>query len=101
MKKIYTSQDRLLVEYVKAMLESHGFDCVLKNQFLSSGVGDLPPVECWPEVWLLQDAQASHAAKLVEQLFVPAAGPAWQCPQCGEWHEAQFSDCWRCGKARL
>ena len=25
---------------------------------------------------------------------------AWQCPQCGERHEAEFSECWKCSYVR-
>jgi hypothetical protein len=60
-------------------------------------MGDLPPAECQAEVWVLNDADAP----LAERLLVAAAptGPEWQCA-CGERLGAQFTQCWHCGAYR-
>jgi hypothetical protein len=70
---------------------------VVRNEFLSSAMGELPPAECQAEVWVLNDADAQRAEHIL--LASPAPGPDWTCG-CGEVLGAQFSQCWRCGAYR-
>lgn len=99
MQKVYTSEDRLLVEHVKNILENENIRCVLKNTFLSSGAGELPPLECWLELWVTDDKQANQARTLIQQLLQAQQikKKDWQCPNCGEMLEGQFTACWKCG----
>ena len=92
-----------MVGFLKAILEDHGIDCIIKNEHLSGAVGELPPIECWPEIWLTDESNYQKACTLIknalhadEQGFV-----TWRCPSCGEVIEGQFTDCWNCGQARF
>lgn len=98
MKKVYTSEDRFLVQSVKDALESAGFECHLRNQYSIGGAGDLSPLECWPEVWLVDDADYDAAIGFLHEKFETSKqGNQWQCPQCGETNEPAFEICWKCG----
>jgi uncharacterized OB-fold protein len=44
--------------------------------------------------------QEAQAQALLDQARHPPTGPAWRCKHCGELHEPQFAQCWRCGKDR-
>ena len=79
------------------MLEAAGIRAVVRNEFLSSAMGELPPAECQAEVWVLNDADAQQAERIL--LAGPPSGPDWTC-SCGEVLGAQFSQCWRCGAYR-
>lgn len=106
MKKIYTSQDRLLVNHFKNVLENQNINCIIKQEYLSGAIGELPPHECWPELWVIRENQYKAASQIVAELLAAmteaALGTqiAWQCRHCGEHMEGQFTACWRCGRNR-
>jgi len=98
-KRVFTSHDPILAGYLRALLEEHGIGCIVKNEYLLGGVGELPPSECWPEVWVVEDGDEARACALVEEArpVEPASGvAAWRCLACGEWIEPEFGACWRC-----
>ncbi|VVC75632.1 hypothetical protein AQUSIP_09220 [Aquicella siphonis] len=95
MEKIFSSQDITLVSFYQAMLEDNGIASIIKNYYLSGGVGDLPANACVPELWVLDDNQAQAARELLRG----KTGAPWQC-DCGEQMAAQFSQCWKCGRVR-
>jgi hypothetical protein len=66
MKRIYVAADPLFVGFLRTMLEEHGIACIVKNDFLSGGLGEAPPLSCWPELWILDDADESRARYLIE-----------------------------------
>lgn len=97
MKRIYSSHDLLAVHHAKNVLEAAGIRAVVKNEILSSAMGELPPAECLAEVWVRR-ADAERAEKVLNQ--APADETPWQCASCGERQEPQFTQCWKCGKYR-
>lgn len=102
MKKVYTSDDPLLVAQLRQLLEDNHIACLVRNEFLMGAAGELPLNECWPEIWAVHDAQLDRARELVEAYLSAAddsAGP-WTCGGCGEPIEAVFSQCWNCGVER-
>jgi len=99
MKKVYTAQDRLIVNHLKNILELHNIPCVIKNEYLAGAAGELPLTECWPELWITEDQHAEQARELVATLDHQNQ-PRWTCSRCGESLEGQFTACWRCGESR-
>ena len=95
MKKVYASPNIAIVNLYKEILEQNGIETLMKNYYLTSGVGDLPPNECVPELWIMDDEQYENA----KSLLTTNKGPAWQC-ECGEKIEGQFAQCWKCGQQR-
>ena len=73
---------------------------MVRNEFLSSAMGELPPAECQAELWVLSEADAERAEAVLRKALAPASGPRWRCVQCREESEPQFTQCWRCGAWR-
>jgi hypothetical protein len=97
LKRIYSSFNLAAVHHAKNLLAAEGIPAVVKNEFLSSAMGDLPPAECQAELWLLDPRDAARAEQL---LFRPEPqGEDWTCG-CGERCGPQFTQCWRCGAYR-
>ncbi|MGQ0544541.1 MAG: putative signal transducing protein [Betaproteobacteria bacterium] len=98
MKRIYSSHDRLAVHHAKNLLEAEGIRAVVKNEILSSAMGELPPAECQAELWV-RAAEAERAERIL-RFESQVDGTAWRCASCGEACEPQFTQCWRCGSTR-
>ena len=99
MKRVYSSYNRAAAHHARNLLEADGIRAVVRNEFLSSAMGELPPAECQIEVWVLRDEDAAHADRVIHSSF-SASGPAWKCQAYGETSEGQFTQCWRCGAYR-
>jgi hypothetical protein len=99
MKRVYSSENSLEVGLIKGMLEQDGIDCLMKNQILSGALGEIPSHECWPEIWITNDADFELAMNIVEAALSPSEDSfnSWLCSS-GEKIEGQFSACWKCGK---
>lgn len=96
MKRVFGSYNQQLVHHAKNLLEAAGIRVLIRNQYLSSAMGELPPAECEAQIWVLDDADAGRANQILQH---QETGPDWTCA-CGETLGAQFSQCWRCGAQR-
>jgi hypothetical protein len=99
LKRIYSSHNLAAVHHARNLLETEGIRAVVKNEFLSSAMGDLPPAECQAEVWVVFEKDFPTAETILRSLNSPKDLPAWKCG-CGESCEGQFTQCWRCGAFR-
>jgi hypothetical protein len=99
LKRIFSSFDRIAVYHARNLLEAAGIRAVVKNEFLSSAMGELPPAECQMELWILADADQSCAEQVLKIPDPPPARGSWHC-RCGEAQEPQFTHCWSCGAVR-
>ena len=97
MKRVFGSYNQQLVHHAKNLLEAAGIRVLVRNQYLSSAMGELPPAECQAELWVMEEADLAKAREILES--EPASGADWSCA-CGETLGAQFSQCWRCGASR-
>ena len=97
MKRVFGSYNQQLVHHAKNLLEAAGIGVLIRNQYLSSAMGELPPAECEAQLWVLEDRDLEKAQQILNAQ--PVAGPDWTC-ECGETLGAQFSQCWRCGAQR-
>jgi hypothetical protein len=99
LKRIYSSFNLAAVHHAKNVLEAEGIRALVKNEMLSSAMGELPPAECQAELWVLRASEAERAARLLKyELWTE--GVPWRCAACGEFSEPQFTQCWRCGGYR-
>jgi hypothetical protein len=97
MKRVFSSHNAVLVHHSRNLLEAEGIETEVRNQMLSSAMGELPPAECQAELWV----RAEQAPRAEEILRRPAVqGPDWDCETCGETSGAQFAQCWKCGALR-
>jgi hypothetical protein len=101
MQPLYSSLNLLEIYHLKNLLEAEGIRCHIKNELLSRLAGEIPFTECAPQLWLLEERDFERARRVVADLGRSAPGrPPWQCPDCGEPLEGQFSACWHCGALR-
>ncbi len=81
------------------MLESQQIPCLVKNEHLGSAMGELPMLECWPELWVMHDYDAARAKTLIQEYQNSDLNddePAWTCANCMELVDAVFARCWNC-----
>jgi hypothetical protein len=99
MKKLTTSPSLVTINHYKNLLESEGIACRIKNEHLGSIVGEMPFVEVWPELWVINDLDVDRARQLIdEDITAESPGVTWKCKRCGEENEGQFGACWNCGR---
>ena len=101
MKRLTSNESIAYLGHLKNLLEQSGIGSVIKNEQLSGGIGEIPFLECLPELWVVSDNQLAAAQSLLEELAQSSpSAPAWRCTACGETNEGQFAACWNCGKAQ-
>jgi hypothetical protein len=99
MKRVFSSFNLAAAHHSKNLLEAAGIRARVRNEMLSSAMGELPPAECQVEVWIERDADLEKAQRVLQRKDLPE-GPPWSCASCGESSESQFTQCWRCGASR-
>ena len=103
MIKVFEDFDIMLVGHYQSILESNDIATFLKNQFGTSGVGELPFVEVVPQLFVLNEADAPRARALIEAVDEGSdteSLQAWDCPDCGTHQEAAFTQCWKCSASK-
>lgn len=106
MKQIFQAHDVTEAHLVKGLLESHGLSAVVRGEALSGVAGEVPFVDVWPTVWVLDDGREGEARAVVKEYERGPAQPValgvgWLCPKCGQDLDPQFTACWACGEDRL
>ena len=78
MKKLLRAKDLsgIDVNLLKGLLEQEGIPCLIKNEYLSIAMGDLPPAECFQELWLLDVDDYPHAREIWESWRTAMALPS-------------------------
>jgi putative signal transducing protein len=105
MKRLFTatnSIDGANIEMLKGLLEEAQIRCMIRNEYLSSAMGEVPFLESSPELWILNDEDYLRASALLQTwrtTRIEVHGP-WACTHCGENIEGQFTSCWQCGEER-
>jgi hypothetical protein len=99
MKRLFSSPNVAEVGLLKSFLAQEGIDCTTRNEHLSIASGAVPFVDCYPELWVLNDEDFTNAQELVSrwQNQGTTQFESWRCPDCGEENEGQFGACWQCG----
>ncbi|MEX2490985.1 MAG: DUF2007 domain-containing protein [Nitrospirales bacterium] len=102
MKKLYVSHSLIDVESRKELLDQAEIPSTIKNQRSNMLGGEVPFVELFPELWVLQDEDWDRAKKLLDEweLARPLGTTGWTCVSCGEIHQKEFTTCWKCNQER-
>jgi hypothetical protein len=98
----FTLADRAQAGLLKELLEREGIACLIRNDHLFAALGDIPFLECFPELWVVDDEVWPRARLLLDNWLKDGEDDAgsWSCPDCEEILEGQFGSCWKCGKER-
>jgi hypothetical protein len=100
MKLLTRCDHPLQAAHLANALRAAGIRCEVRNTTLAGAIGDIPWLECAPQIWIENPLDESRAQTLLAELHRAPTGPAWTCGHCGEVLEAQFGQCWKCGAAR-
>lgn len=101
---VYSAPSLPTVAWLHERLTDQGIDCLIRNEFLSSAAGELPPIETWPSLSIFDPKDEVLARKMVAELTDDsefAGKPDWQCTQCGTLNGAIFGSCWQCQRRDL
>lgn len=98
MQKVFSSESIVQVSHVRNLLQTAGIACEIRNDRLSGALGEIPFVECWPELWVVDERDLPQARSLIQRELSQPPEPlsSWCCEVCGEEIEGQFAECWRC-----
>jgi Putative prokaryotic signal transducing protein len=103
MKPLHTARHVTEAHLIRGYLESQGIATVVRGEYLTGGIGELPADLC--KVWVIDDSDFARADDLLQQFLQGEAARThaherWHCANCGENLEGQFTDCWNCGASR-
>jgi len=99
-KKLTSSESIITINHFKNVLASEDIPCQIRNEHLGSIVGEMPFIEVWPELWVINDLDYDRAKQLIDAAISDESPQrSWKCRKCGEENEGQFAACWNCGAA--
>lgn len=100
MKQVYSHPQLVMVSQMRNLLERAGIETQVRNEYASGAIGELAPIDAWPELWVVRDGDAERAGGIITELQTRQEQPDWQCDACGNLSPATFDFCWHCGEAR-
>ena len=104
MKQIYQARDEMEAHWLKGLLEREGIDAKVFGGAVSRVLGQLPINETYPTLQVpdeQEDAARAALTRILEDRPRAEEGARpWRCPDCGEWVDAHFGECWNCGYVR-
>ena len=95
-QRVYQTNHLLEAGYLRGLIEQQGIPCSIINGNLQGGAGELPVLDCGPEIWVHHPEHRARALAIIAAADKPVSGCAWRCRRCGESLPPQFTDCWRC-----
>jgi Putative prokaryotic signal transducing protein len=96
MKRLESAPNLALATLWADLLCQAGIEARVQRAYTSSLAGEIPPDQCLPEIWVLDDGQHRRAGELLADWRRPRE-QRWSCPDCQELIEGPFAQCWRCG----
>ncbi|MCC6954422.1 MAG: DUF2007 domain-containing protein [Deltaproteobacteria bacterium] len=103
MKKVFVSPTPWEAHHVRNILDADGIAARIHNENIRSAAGEIPSMECYPEVWVLDEAKVERAERLIADFQSQTScvsGSGWTCERCHEAIGPQFTQCWNCGAER-
>jgi hypothetical protein len=99
MRLLQRCDNRLQAEHYANVLRAAGIRCEVRNTSLAGALGEIPFMECAPQLWIDSALDEPRARQFIAAAQQPVDGPSWLC-NCGELIEPQFGACWHCGASR-
>jgi hypothetical protein len=96
MKRLLKAPNLALATLWVDQLQGAGIDATVQRAYASSIVGEIPPDQALPEVWVMNDAEHARAEALMHEIR-HRPHRHWLCHGCGESVEGPFDQCWNCG----
>lgn len=83
---------------LRDLLAHAGIRAAVFNEHAQGGLGEIPFIHAWPELWLARPEDAARARGVMADIAgVDTTGEA-ACGHCGETVPAHFECCWQCGR---
>jgi uncharacterized protein YlaI len=99
MKRLTQAPNAAIATLWCDLLLQSGIEASVQRYFTSGIVGEIPPDQALPEVWVHDEAQFERArTTLAELRSLPYR--RWVCSACDERVEGPFEQCWNCGAMR-
>ena len=67
MKRVFRAPTVTEAHLIKGVLENEGIESIIKNEHLSGLAGEVPFMEVWPEVWVIDDHTAQQAEVIINE----------------------------------
>ena len=96
MKILYVANDIIEAQLLNLVLRTEGLSSFVKNASLQSGIGELPFVETWPEVWINDLCEWDTALGILVDFEQAVGKKDWVCSNCNEINPGSFQICWSC-----
>lgn len=98
MLKLYEAENQFDAQLLLDKLLSADIEAVMKGQFLSGAIGELPAAGLIT-VWLVHEADEQKGRVMVAEFEAHKrhVSPPQKCPACTEQIEGNFAVCWNCG----
>ena len=103
MRKVFEHPASHEVGHYESILQSHGIATFIRNQNVSSLVGEVPFTSAYPELWVVDNEDYDAAISLLSEYrrSLPAGLTSdWVCATCREAVPGSFSSCWNCNSSR-
>ncbi len=100
MKKVYSTEILANAWNIRNVLEQHDIEAEVRNENLFSVSGEVPFIECMPEVWV-QSLFSVRAEQIISEIenSTEVKGPDWLCTDCGASNTINFAVCWNCERS--
>ena len=100
MKRLYDAADLPQAQLLIDHLAAEGIPARLFNANAQGGLGEIPFIAAYPQVWLDNERDWARARTVVEHFEQPTESrPTRRCAACGEENPGEFELCWSCGTA--
>jgi Putative prokaryotic signal transducing protein len=96
MKRLMQAPNLALATLWVDQLRDAGMPATVQRAYACALVGEIPPDQALPEVWVLDDADHARARTLLHELQHRPMRH-WLCHGCGETVDGPFDQCWNCG----
>jgi hypothetical protein len=96
MRLVYTHPTLIAVSQARSELERQGIQCLVRNEYAVGAIGELSPIDAWPELWVLEDPDWERATRALEKMQTDTREADWLCAQCGNTNPSTFETCWHC-----
>ena len=97
MRRIYTAATLPDAHLVVGLLAQAGIAAKVFNENAQGGVGEIPFIHAWPEVWLDNEHDSQRALEVIRGLERGGTDQQIRCSRCGESNPGNFEICWNCG----
>lgn len=100
MKRVYQANDLPQAYLLKHLLEEAGIPVTVFNENAQGGVGEIPFIHTYPELWVQRDQDHDRARALLLDYETNLQKPVGDvtCQDCAETNPGNFETCWKCGK---